>query len=275
MLVQIGDGDRACRGPALPSDAAINTSEVLTAAVTVSGERYTQLPRSTVSISSRASKQRLEQRLASRSRPSPTCCRSVEAVSEKSRSQEREPVGSSPACPDRAESDRTISRPSAWPCCAAGSSLSTMAHPARPTSSSTSVPLRCFLAPKTRSDSAWRFRGDEALDWLTVVGVAPDIRQQPRPGPRRSPTQSFTCPTGRCRPIRGSCLRERRATRNRSCPAVRTALLELDANVPLYRARTMAGVIDDGGWNARVSERAHQCAGLHRRYAGHRWACTP
>jgi ABC-type antimicrobial peptide transport system permease subunit len=36
-------------------------------------------------------------------------------------------------------------------------------------------------------------------------------------------------------------------------PALRTVLLELDPNVPLHRVRTMAGVIDDGGWNARVS----------------------
>ena len=39
MLVQIAMGLRLSR-PELPSDAAINTSEVLTAAVTVSGERY-------------------------------------------------------------------------------------------------------------------------------------------------------------------------------------------------------------------------------------------
>ena len=36
-------------------------------------------------------------------------------------------------------------------------------------------------------------------------------------------------------------------------PTVRTQLMELDPNIPLYRVRTMAGVIDDGGWNARVS----------------------
>ena len=29
--------------------------------------------------------------------------------------------------------------------------------------------------------------------------------------------------------------------------------MELDPNIPLYRVRTMSGVIDDGGWNARVS----------------------
>jgi ABC-type antimicrobial peptide transport system permease subunit len=34
---------------------------------------------------------------------------------------------------------------------------------------------------------------------------------------------------------------------------VRSLLLELDPNVPLYRVRTMAGVIEDAGWNARVS----------------------
>ena len=35
---------------------------------------------------------------------------------------------------------------------------------------------------------------------------------------------------------------------------MRELLLELDPNIALFRVRTMAGIIDDAGWNSRVSQ---------------------
>jgi FtsX-like permease family protein/MacB-like protein len=93
--------------------------------------------------------------------------------------------------------------------------------------------------------------GGAPLEWLTVVGVAPDIRQRPRPVPDTEPIVYVPYRTLKLETatllLRGNVDVEALA------PAVRTLLLELDPNVPLYRVRTMAGVIEDAGWNARVS----------------------
>jgi putative ABC transport system permease protein len=93
-------------------------------------------------------------------------------------------------------------------------------------------------------------------EWLTVVGVVQDIRHQPRPRvlgawdtdpvvylPYRSAP-----PTTIALLLRGAGDPGALAT------TVRELLLELDPNVALYRVRTMAGIIDDAGWNSRVSQ---------------------
>jgi hypothetical protein len=94
---------------------------------------------------------------------------------------------------------------------------------------------------------------DAALEWLTVVGVAPDIRQQPTPRVWGETDPVVYVPYQTVPMDTAFLLMRGDVDAESLAPAVRTLIMELDRNVPLYRVRTMAGVIDDGGWNARVS----------------------
>ena len=95
--------------------------------------------------------------------------------------------------------------------------------------------------------------GEAVLEWLTVVGVAPDLRQQPRPRVWGETDPVVYVPY-RTLPMDTAFLLMRgNVDAAGLAPTVRAQLMELDPNIPLYRVRTMAGVIDDGGWNARVS----------------------
>jgi hypothetical protein len=94
---------------------------------------------------------------------------------------------------------------------------------------------------------------DAALEWLTVVGVAPDIRQQPTPRVWGETDPVVYVPYRTVPMDTAFLLMRGHVGAEGLAPAVRTLIMELDPNVPLYRVRTMAGVIDDGGWNARVS----------------------
>ena len=94
---------------------------------------------------------------------------------------------------------------------------------------------------------------DAVHEWLTVVGVAPDVRQQPRPRVWGETDPVVYVPY-RTLPLDTAFLLLRSDVDAEGLwPAVRAVLLQLDPNIPVYRVRTMAGVIDDGGWNARVS----------------------
>jgi putative ABC transport system permease protein len=94
---------------------------------------------------------------------------------------------------------------------------------------------------------------DAVPEWLTVVGVAPDVRQQPRPRVWGETDPVVYVPY-RTLPLDTAFLLLRSDVDAEGlAPAVRALLLQLDPNIPVYRVRTMAGVIVDGGWNARVS----------------------
>jgi putative ABC transport system permease protein len=85
-------------------------------------------------------------------------------------------------------------------------------------------------------------------DWLTIVGVAPSIRQR-RGGVDAvvyTPFRSMT-------PRTGSLVIRGRAESDALVPLVREAVSKVDANVPAYRFRTMAQVMRDALWNGRVS----------------------
>jgi putative ABC transport system permease protein len=95
--------------------------------------------------------------------------------------------------------------------------------------------------------------GDVVLEWLTVVGVAPDVRQQPRPRVWGETDPVVYVPYRTVPMDTAFLLMRGNVDAAGFAPTVRTQLMELDPTIPLYRVRTMAGVIDDGGWNARVS----------------------
>ena len=86
-------------------------------------------------------------------------------------------------------------------------------------------------------------------EWLTVVGVAPALRQRPTPVPHPIvylPWRAAPPPTATL------------IVRSRTDAAALTASLRaqvgaIDANLPLYRVRTMARVLRDAQWNGRLS----------------------
>ena len=84
---------------------------------------------------------------------------------------------------------------------------------------------------------------------LTIVGVAPDIRQRPLPDPdpivylpyRASPqAAAVVLVRGRIEPKPLATL-------------VRSEVAALDANVPLFRMRTLSQAVRDAEWNGRLS----------------------
>jgi predicted permease len=93
--------------------------------------------------------------------------------------------------------------------------------------------------------------GAEARRWLTIVGIAPDIRQ--RPVPNTEPILYL--------PLRGSpsasatLLVRSRGEGSDLAPLLRQELQALDANIPVNRVRTMAQASRDSQWNGRLSAR--------------------
>jgi putative ABC transport system permease protein len=87
--------------------------------------------------------------------------------------------------------------------------------------------------------------------WLTIVGVAPDIRQRPVPDPDAVVYLPY-----RTTALSTATLIVR--TRNGGgdlATNLRKDVQAIDNNLPLYRTRTMQQVVRDAQWNARLSAR--------------------
>jgi predicted permease len=94
--------------------------------------------------------------------------------------------------------------------------------------------------------------------WTTIVGIAPNIRQRsaPDPGPVISLPMGSTSPPTVVLMVRAAPEGKRSAMDPAGLTAfLRSALLAIDANVPLYHVQTLAAAIDDAQWNPRVSAR--------------------
>jgi hypothetical protein len=90
---------------------------------------------------------------------------------------------------------------------------------------------------------------DAAPTWVTIVGVAPDIRQ--RAG-ADSDSIVYTPYSGSSAATATLLVRSR--TESIALGAVlRDEVAALDSNLPLYRMRTLAQVVRDAQWNGRVS----------------------
>jgi putative ABC transport system permease protein len=255
MLVQIGLGLRLSR-PELPSDAAIDTPEVLTGAVTLSGDRY------------RTADQRGDffNRLEERLNTTPgISVASLSNVLPLAGGREREITIDGQVRP---EARRQVLTVGIGPGYFSTFRLTLLRGREFVTRDGTAGQAHAIINER----AAQMFFGDQdaigqriafpapesadaALEWLTIVGVAPDIRQQARPPVSGTwETDPIVYVPYRTLPLDTAILLLRGSVDAVGlAPAVRTLLLELDANVPLYRVRTMAGVIDDGGWNTRVS----------------------
>ncbi len=95
--------------------------------------------------------------------------------------------------------------------------------------------------------------GDAALpgpdDWLTIVGIAPEVRQRPRPV-----TPIVYMPLLGTAPTTALVLARASSDPMTLAPVLRASALAIDANVPLYRMTSLAQARRDAEWNGRVSE---------------------
>jgi putative ABC transport system permease protein len=252
MLVQITLGLRLS-APKLPSDVAIDTPGVLTAAVTLPTDRYPTPGRRAEFVA------RLEERLAA------TPGISIASVSNVlplggAREREIEIAGQPGADPvPRALTlgigpdyfrvfDLSMRR---------GREFSASdGTGGQPHAVINERAAEVFFGGRDPIGQRLAYKSDSEPEWLTVVGVAPDVRQQPRPRVPGGPPDTdpiIYVPYRTVAPETAILLLRSDVAAETLAPALRAVLLELDPNVPLHRVRTMAGVIDDGGWNARVS----------------------
>jgi putative ABC transport system permease protein len=80
--------------------------------------------------------------------------------------------------------------------------------------------------------------------WLTIIGVAPVIRQ-------REPVVYL--PYASAPPSNATLLLRSESDATALAPILRKAVQSIDPSLPVYRARTMARVISDSQWNGRVA----------------------
>jgi putative ABC transport system permease protein len=86
-------------------------------------------------------------------------------------------------------------------------------------------------------------------EWLTIVGVSQTIRQ--RSGSSDDPI--VYVPLAMSAPSNATVLVRSSAETSSLTAALRGRLMEVDANVPLYRIRTMKRALEDADWNGRLS----------------------
>jgi putative ABC transport system permease protein len=84
---------------------------------------------------------------------------------------------------------------------------------------------------------------------LTIIAVAPDVRQRPTP----EPDPVVYLPYDASPASTAAVLVRSRTTTRELLSSLRNVLVALDPNLPLDRVRTMSGLILDAWWNARLS----------------------
>jgi putative ABC transport system permease protein len=86
-------------------------------------------------------------------------------------------------------------------------------------------------------------------NWLTIVGVAPDIRQRTVP----EPDAVVYVPYRTAAPPTAVLLIRSHADAADLAPSIRREVQFVDPQLPLYRMRTMAQAVRDAQWNGRLS----------------------
>jgi predicted permease len=236
--------------PSLPSDAAIDTAEVLTAAITLPAYVYPTAAART------AFYRRLEERL--RAFPDVSAVSVASALPLLGAEEQRLEVAGRTRTGDPASVRSVAIGPGYFD--AIGLPLirgRTFADTGDSSGRAQAIvnerfarvyfgdrdPIGQRLALRTRDGAVL------ASDWLTIVGVAPSIRQRPRPEPdplvyvahRSSPaaTSVFLVRSGTSPDALASRLREE--------------VRALDPQLPLYRVQTLRRAIREAQWNGRVS----------------------
>ena len=88
--------------------------------------------------------------------------------------------------------------------------------------------------------------------WLRVVGIAPTIRQQGNGGAEQQAAVVYR-PLAASAPPTSTLMVRHRVDPETAARVVRAAALAVDANVPLYRVRTLERAVRDAQWNRHIS----------------------
>jgi putative ABC transport system permease protein len=87
--------------------------------------------------------------------------------------------------------------------------------------------------------------------WMTVIGVAPDVRQRAQPD-----TEPVVyVPFARAAPATATLLLNVSGEMDTVAAQVREEVRAMDANLPLYRMQTLSAAIRDAQWNGRLAAR--------------------
>ena len=92
---------------------------------------------------------------------------------------------------------------------------------------------------------------DPRAGWLTIVGVAPTLRQ--RPG-RREPDPLVYLPSRADPPRVATLLARAPGDAAAAASLVRETIRRIDPDLPLFRVRTLEQALRDASWNGRMSE---------------------
>ncbi len=89
----------------------------------------------------------------------------------------------------------------------------------------------------------------EPGEWLTIVGIAPNVRQRPRPV-----APLVYLPLLGTAPPTALLVAQAASDPSALAPVLRASALAIDPNVPLYRMTSLAQARRDAEWNGRVSQ---------------------
>ena len=92
---------------------------------------------------------------------------------------------------------------------------------------------------------------DPPDSWLTIVGVAPTLRQRPA---RREPDPLVYLPSRADPPRVATLLARGPADPGATASVVRETVRRIDPGLPLFRVRTLEQALRDASWNGRMSE---------------------
>jgi predicted lysophospholipase L1 biosynthesis ABC-type transport system permease subunit len=85
--------------------------------------------------------------------------------------------------------------------------------------------------------------------WLTIVGIAPVLRQRMA----AAPDPIVYLPAAADPPSSAAIIVRSTTAPEALAPLLREEVRALDPELPVYRVRTMAQVVDEAGWNPRLS----------------------
>ena len=92
---------------------------------------------------------------------------------------------------------------------------------------------------------------DPRAPWLTIIGVAPTMRQRPA---RREPDPLVYLPARADPPRVAALLARAPGGPGSAAPLVRETVRRIDPDLPLFRLRTLEQALRDASWNGRMSE---------------------
>ena len=92
---------------------------------------------------------------------------------------------------------------------------------------------------------------DPPATWLTIVGVAPTLRQRPA---RREPDPLVYLPSRADPPRVATLLARGPADPGSASSVVRETVRRIDPGLPLFRVRTLEQALRDASWNGRMGE---------------------